>query len=101
MLPYHIDEDTINYYYKIMELEEIPNYKDRVIFMEVDPKKRFIGNHDISHKLYYNSEIIRKIKRRVKDAPAYFHISYPNALNAKLSAYLNIPILSGNLHETL
>jgi len=33
VLPYALDEETINYYYKIMELEEIPNYKERVSFI--------------------------------------------------------------------
>lgn len=33
LLPFPIDEETINYYYKIMELEEIPNYKERVSFI--------------------------------------------------------------------
>lgn len=55
---------------------------------------------DISHKLYYNSEAIKKLKKKVKDAPAYFLISYPLEVNIKISAYLNIPILSGNLHTT-
>jgi hypothetical protein len=33
ILPFALDEETINYYYKIMELEEIPNYKERVTFI--------------------------------------------------------------------
>jgi len=38
-----------------MELEEIPNFKDRVTFIEVDPNNIFKHNMDLSTKLYYNS----------------------------------------------
>ena len=55
----------------------------------------------MSQKLYFNSEVLRKLKRRVKDAPAYFLVSYPTEINIKLSAFLKIPILSGHLRETL
>jgi IQ domain-containing protein H len=55
ILPHHLDEETINYYYKIMELEEIPNYKERVWFLEVDPRRMFKNSISLTDKLYYNS----------------------------------------------
>lgn len=78
ILPYHLDEETINYYYKIMELEEIPNYKDRVSFIEVDPSMNFKHKINISTKLYYNSRALRILKKKIKDIPSYFVISYPS-----------------------
>jgi hypothetical protein len=101
ILPFALDEETINYYYKIMELEEIPNYKERVTFIEVDPSFCFKQRLSISAKLYYNSPIIRKLKKKLKDFASYFVISYPSLVDIKLSVYLNIPIFGGDLHSVL
>jgi hypothetical protein len=101
MLPFPIDEETVNYYYKIMELEEIPNYKERVTFIEVDPQLNFSAKLSVSTKLYYNSKALRKLKKKIKDIPAYFVISYPSLVDVKLSAYLSIPILGGNLNKLM
>jgi hypothetical protein len=101
LLPEPLDEETINYYYKIMELEEIPNYKERVTFLEVDPSMNFTHRINISTKLYYNSKIMRRLKKKIKDFNAYFIISYPSAVDIKLSTYLNIPIFCGNLIKLL
>ena len=100
LLPHHLDEETINYYYKIMELEEIPNYKERISFIEVDPHRNFRGKMSLSHKLYFNSQVIRKVKRKIRDAPAYFVVSYPREINIKIAAYFKIPVMGGNLRQT-
>ncbi len=84
-----------------MELEEIPNYKERVSFIEVDPQLSFTSRLNVSTKLYYNSKAIRKLKKKIKDFAAYFVISYPSLVDVKLSAYLSIPILGGNLIKLL
>jgi len=52
---------------------------------------------DISTKLYYNSKVLRKLKKKIKEAAAYMVVSYPNYTDVKLSAFLNIPIFGGNL----
>ena len=84
-----------------MELEEIPNYKERVTFTEVDPHLNFTPKLNVSTKLYYNSKTLRKLKKKIKDFPAYLVISYPSLVDVKLSTYLNIPILGGNLIKLL
>jgi hypothetical protein len=56
---------------------------------------------NVSTKLYYNSNVIRKLKKKIKDFASYFVISYPTAVDVKLSAYLNIPILGGNIVKLL
>lgn len=101
LLPYALNEETVNYYYKIMELEEIPNFKDRVTFIEVDPNNLFSPNMALSTKLYYNSKVLRKLKKKIKDVPSYLVISYPSLVDVKLAAYLNVPVLGGNLIDTL
>lgn len=84
-----------------MELEEIPNYKERVSFIEVDPKNIYPTTLPLTSKLYYNSSVLRKLSKRVKEHPAYFVSSYPTTVDAKLSVFTKIPILSGNLIELL
>ena len=80
-----------------MELEEIPNYKERVSFIEVDPRNIYCQRFDLSRILYYSSQTLRKIKKRIKSTPAYFVISYPNPSDYQLSEYMGIPIKGGNI----
>ncbi len=84
-----------------MELEQIPNYKERVTFVCTDSNKFLKSNIKVSSKLYYNSQAIKKIKRKIKDYPAYFVTSYPSLVDVNLSTYLKIPIFTGNLIEML
>lgn len=100
LLPHVLDEETINYYYKIMELEEISNYKERVCFIQVDPQGFFHPRLSLTARLYYHSSTLRHIQKKVKDIPAYFVLSYPNPLNIDLAVYLKIPILSASLKVT-
>lgn len=65
----------MNYYFKIMELEDISSFKDRVLFMEVDHENVLPDCLSTSSKLYYNSKALRKLQRRIKGVPSYFVIS--------------------------
>lgn len=49
-----------------MELEEIPNYKERVTFLEADPEKQFKHSLTLTAKLYFNSKVLRKLKKKIK-----------------------------------
>ncbi len=64
-----------------MELEEIPNYKDRVTFIEADPLNLFGVKMGVSSKLYFNSKSLRKLKKKIRDYPAYFMVSYPSQID--------------------
>lgn len=99
--PFEINVETINYYFKIMELEEIQNYSDRVTFLElqdITSKIKLPSQLNASQKLYFNSKALRKLSRKVEGADAYFVINYPTQIDIKLSVYLGIPIFSGNYH---
>ena len=52
-----------------------------------------------SERLYYDSRLIRDLKRKIADNNAYFRISYPSKTDIQMATYLNIPILSGNLEN--
>jgi hypothetical protein len=53
-------EETKNYYYKIMELEEIPNFRDKVTFLHFKHHSVFSEiKFNTSQKLYYDSKLMR------------------------------------------
>lgn len=95
--PFELTIETMNYYFKIMELEEIEGYKDKVLFMEVDPDSRLPQNLHTSAKLFYNSKSLRKLQRKIKGVPSYFVISYPSEVDVKMSVFMGVPIYSGNI----
>jgi hypothetical protein len=91
-------EETKNYYYKIMELEEIPNFRDRVTFLNVNNHSSFSSdNFTASQKLYYDSKLVRQIKSLIGHSRAYFRISYPSYTDIRMSAFFQIPIFTGDL----
>lgn len=98
--PFELSVDTINYYFKIMELEEIELYNDRVTFLELEDLKltdyALPKNLNTSSRLFYNSKALRKLMRKIQSVPAYFVTSYPSEVDINLAVHLSIPILSGN-----
>ena len=102
MSPFELNVETINYYFKIMELEEIENYSERVTFLELEDitsKIKLPPSMNTSQKLYFNSKALRKLTRKVQGVPAYFVTNYPSEIDIKLSVHLGIPIYSGDFHK--
>ena len=67
--PWEISVETINYYFKIMELEEIESYQDRVTFLELngpENKVKLPSRLNTSAKLYYNTKALQKLKKKIK-----------------------------------
>lgn len=99
--PFELSVETVNYYFKIMELEEIDNYSERVTFLELEDitsKVKLPPSMNSSQKLYFNSKALRKLKNKVEGVPAYFVTNYPSEVDIKLSVFLGIPIYSGDFH---
>ena len=65
--------------------------------MDVDSENKLPLTLKTSAKLYYNSRSLRKIKRKIQTVPSYIVSSYPSEVDIKLSVFLKVPILSGNL----
>ena len=81
-----------------MELEEIPNFHERVTFLNVGRYGVFADKKlTCSERLYYDSKLVREIKRRIGSNSAYFRISYPTFTDVSMATYLGIPILTGDL----
>jgi hypothetical protein len=47
----------------------------------------------LSHRFYYNSKQLRRLKRRISGHPAYLVMSYPNINDEKLAVYLGLPVM--------
>jgi hypothetical protein len=75
----------------------VTNFKERITFLESDPRNFYHNRFENSKKLYYGSEALRKISHLVGHSPAYLITSYPIKEDCMLSLYLKIPILA-NYH---
>lgn len=95
--PFALTNDITNYYYKILELGEVTNYRDRITFVESDPRNFYRHRFENSKKLYYSTEPLRKIRQIVGSCPAYLVTSYPLEEDCMLALYLKMPLLS-NYH---
>jgi hypothetical protein len=49
--------------------------------MEADPQNCLQTQMGVSSKLYFNSKSLRKLKKKIKDYPAYFMVSYPSKID--------------------
>lgn len=78
-----------------MELEEIPNYRERVTFLTLEDL--FHSSMPLAGRLYYNTSAIKSLKKKIQDYNAYFSISYPSKIDILLSTFLKVPIFAGNL----
>lgn len=64
-----MSEETINYYYKIMELGEVQNFKERVKFINC-VKSTYFDAESLNKRLYYSSKSLRQVKKIIKGSKA-------------------------------
>lgn len=76
---------------------EVPNYKERIVFMVSDPGHHFKNKFANSTVLYYNTTALRGLRALVKDTPSYIVSSYPQENDVLLAIYLKIPLFQ-NYH---
>ena len=64
-----------------MELEEIDDYHERVTFLELNSPENRINlpsNLNSSAKLYYNTKVLKKLKKKIGATPTYLVINQPS-----------------------
>lgn len=86
-----------------MELEEIDDYHERVTFLELNSSENKINlpqHLNTSSKLYYNTKVLRKLKKKIATSPAYLVINQPTEIDIRLSVFLGVPIYSGSFNKT-
>lgn len=91
--PIEMTEETINYYYKIMELGEVQHYKDRIQFIQCE---HFFTYHHLtlSEKIYYDSKAVREIKKLIKGTQAVIVPGEIQEASWYLADALNTPLVT-------
>lgn len=85
----------MNYFYKILELAEIPNYRERLHFVWPENHLNFPSHFSTSRLLMYSPKCLKRIKSIIKNRVSYIVPGYPSNDDIKLSHALGIPLMSG------
>jgi len=78
----------MNYFYKILELADIPNYRDRLHFVWPENHLTFPSHYSTSCMLLYSPKCIKRIKAILKARISYLVPGYPSNDDIKLSQSL-------------
>ena len=95
VVPKKYSKQLISYYYKILDLNNIPNYKMRLNFVNIDLKSYF-DKMSLIDQLYYDSEAQNRIKKLIQGKTTYLYGGYPTMTEVKVAYELKIPILTGD-----
>jgi len=60
--PFDLSPEILNYYYKILELGEVPNFKDRIHFVWPENFKKFPSHTSLSKLLLFSPKALKRIK---------------------------------------
>lgn len=99
--PFDLSNEIINYYYKILELGDVTNYKDRLHFIWPENHLRFPSHFSTSRLLIYSPKAIKRILTLIKNKTSYIVPGYPSNDDILLSTALNIPLYSGDPQQHL
>ncbi|EAS06221.3 IQ calmodulin-binding motif protein (macronuclear) [Tetrahymena thermophila SB210] len=94
--PFGVSDDITNYYYKILELGDVQNFKDRLYFIKPENCDTFPFHFSLSKKLLYSPQALKRIKKLIKGKQGYIVPGYPSNDDIKLATELNIPIMGGD-----
>ena len=90
--PYALPKEIISYYYKICELGELQNYKERI---------HFIWPENFNEFPSYSPMALNRIKELIQNKTAYIVPSMPSREDYLIGIALNVPIFQGDLDKTL
>ena len=95
--PFELSEETINYYYKILELGDVELFQDRVRFVSCQPSPHFQGL-SLAKKLYYSPKTLKQIKQIVNISKAFIVPGEPEQADWYIVDSLKLPIF-GNFRS--
>ncbi|EGR31111.1 IQ calmodulin-binding motif family protein, putative, partial [Ichthyophthirius multifiliis] len=93
--PYQLSSEIVNYYYKILELGDIQNYKDRLHFIYPENSCQFPSHFSTSSLLLYSPQAINRIKKLIKGKQAFIVPGYPSNDDIRLSKSIEAPLMCG------
>ncbi|KAL4447016.1 hypothetical protein ABPG74_013868 [Tetrahymena malaccensis] len=95
VLPYELPHEIISYYYKICELGDIIDYKERIHFIFPENAHLFPKFSTVK-LLYYSPLALKKIKDLIQNKNAYIVPGVPCKEDNLVGMALKIPIFCGN-----
>jgi hypothetical protein len=96
--PYDLSADIFNYYYKILELGDVIDFKNRLHFIWPENHNIFPSHFSTSRNLMYSPKAMARIRKLIKNKLAYIIPGYPSNDDVKLATSLNIPLFSGDVY---
>ncbi|CAD8077422.1 unnamed protein product [Paramecium primaurelia] len=99
--PYDLPSELIDYFYKILNLGDISDCKNRLYFVWPENHNIFNNHMGLSQLLYYSPRALKRIKSLIRGQSAYIVPGVCSNDDIKISDILNIPIFSGipQLHQ--
>ncbi|OMJ95267.1 hypothetical protein SteCoe_1483 [Stentor coeruleus] len=91
--PIVLHSDILEYYYSVLKLCEIPNAKDRLVFITPNHGINLDSLYSTSKLLFLSSGTINEIKEMIKGKIAYLVPNVPNEDDIWLSDLLGIPVM--------
>ncbi|KRX03040.1 hypothetical protein PPERSA_08115 [Pseudocohnilembus persalinus] len=99
--PYDLPQEIINYYYKILELNGLEDFRNRLHFIWPENHQEFPTHTSTSKLLHYSPKAMKRIRNLVNGKYAYMVPGYPSNDDVKLATELNIPLYSGKPQQVL
>ncbi|KAL4463088.1 hypothetical protein ABPG74_007089 [Tetrahymena malaccensis] len=94
--PYELPSEVVNYYYKILELGDISDYRSRLHFISPEKAYDFPSHYSTSRLLLYSPKALKRIKNLIKGKQAYIVPGYPSNDDIKLAKSIDVPLMSGD-----
>ncbi len=94
--PFDLSSDIISYYNKILDLNGVSDYRDRLHFVWPENFIQFPSHTSLSRLLIYAPKAMKRIKQLIKNKTAIIVPGYPSNDDVILSATLNVPLYSGD-----
>ncbi|KRX06754.1 Protein kinase-like domain [Pseudocohnilembus persalinus] len=92
--PFEISQEITEYYYKILELGNVADFRSRLYFITPQNLSAFPSYFSLSKKLLYSPKSLKRIKSLIKNKTCYLFPGYPSNDDIKLCGCLNMPSLS-------
>lgn len=92
MSPYQLPKEIISYFYKIFELGEMSNFRDRVHFIWPENYERMPSTFATCKVLYYSNLAMNRIKELIAHKIAYIVPGSASQELNLLAHYLQVPI---------
>jgi len=64
--PYELSAEIVNYYYKILELGDVPDIRDRLHFISPERARDFPSHFPLSAVLLYSPRALKRLKALIK-----------------------------------